>query len=456
MADETTASLQEQLQRRESELAAIRRITTALHARTRTEELVRQTLDAAVETVDAAAGSILLHEPKSNKLVFKYVIGKDAATLTGVQMDAGQGIVGRVFASGAGEITQDTSQDTSFYRGIDDLTGQSTRNMVSVPLMTTEGRAIGAMQVLNKRQGIFEEQDLHLLEVLSAQAASAIETAQLHQDAKLAEVIHLIGDISHDVKNMVTPVEAGAQTLELMVNQMWEDLDAALSDPGAPPEWADRVRQAVQAVREFFPEVVEMTLEGTSATQERVREIADTVKGIMTEPHFEPANVNEIADQVAKALKLYAERGKVTLDLTGMGEVPRADLDRKRMYNALYNLISNAIPETPRGGRVSIRTAAADLDEDGAADALKIEIADTGRGMPEHVKRRLFDDPISTKPGGTGLGMRIVKKVIDAHGGQITVASAEGRGTAFTILLPLQQEQAAAAPSTAPEPATMT
>jgi signal transduction histidine kinase len=452
MAEEPTASLKEQLQRRESELAAIRRITIALHARTKPEELVRQTLDAAVETVDAAAGSILLHEPKSNKLVFKYVIGKDAARLTGVELDAGQGIVGRVFGAGAGEITQDTSQDTSFFRGIDELTGQSTRNMVTVPLMTTEGRAIGAMQVLNKRQGIFEEQDLHLLEVLSAQAASAIETAQLHEDAKLAEVIHLIGDISHDIKNMVTPVVTGAQTLEFMVDQMWEELDAALDKDGAPSELAARVRGAVQGVREFFPEVMEMTLEGTSATQERVREIADAVKGIMTEPHFESANVNEIVELVAKALKLYADRGGVTLDLTGLGEAPQADLDRKRMYNALYNLISNAIPETPRGGRVSVRTEGLDADEDGAPDALKIVIADTGRGMPEHVKRRLFDDPISTKPGGTGLGMRIVKKVIDAHGGQITVASEEGRGTTFTILLPLQQ----AAASTSREPRAMT
>jgi two-component system phosphate regulon sensor histidine kinase PhoR len=122
------------------------------------------------------------------------------------------------------------------------------------------------------------------------------------------------------------------------------------------------------------------------------------------------------------------------------------------MYNALYNLISNAIPETPRGGRVSVRTEEVDADEDGSLDALKIVIADTGRGMPEHVKRRLFDDPISTKPGGTGLGMRIVKKVIDAHGGQITVESEEGRGTTFTLLLPPRQAAAAPAPPTSPQP----
>src|SRR5439155_6503201 len=137
MTEEPTASLQEQLQRRERELAAIRRITAALHARTRPDELVRQTIDAAVATVDAGAGSILLHEPQSNKLVFKYVIGPDSERLTGWEMDAGQGIVGRVFGAGVGEITQDPSQDTGFFPGIDKLTGQMTRNMVTVPLMTT-------------------------------------------------------------------------------------------------------------------------------------------------------------------------------------------------------------------------------------------------------------------------------------------------------------------------------
>ncbi len=83
MTDEPLASLQEQLQRRERELAAIRRITVALHARTKPDELVRQTVDAAVATVDAAAGSILLHEPQSNKLVFKYVIGEASEWIKG-------------------------------------------------------------------------------------------------------------------------------------------------------------------------------------------------------------------------------------------------------------------------------------------------------------------------------------------------------------------------------------
>jgi signal transduction histidine kinase len=440
MGEGSLETLQEQLQRRERELAAIRRITAALHARTRTDELVRQTLDAAVGTVEAVGGSILLHEPKNNKLVFKYVIGPGSERVIGVEMNVGQGIVGQVFEAKTGRITEDVNKDTAHFSGIDALSGLQTRTMVTVPLMTTEGRAIGAMQVLNKRQGVFDEQDLHVLEVLSAQAASAIETAQLHEQAKLAEVAHLIGDISHDVKNMVTPVVTGAQTLEFMMERMWDDLDAAVTDPGAPPEWAHRVRQAVRQVRDFFPEAMEMIDEGTTATQERVREIADAVKGIIAEPHFEPADVNEIVRAVAKTLKGIADKGDITLDLSGLGDVPPADLDRKRIYNALYNLISNALPETPRGGRVWVRTAAVAAGGVGDPDTLEIIVGDTGRGMPEHIKRRLFTEQVeSTKVGGTGLGTRIVKRVIDVHGGTITVESEEGRGTTFTIRLPLRQ-----------------
>src|SRR6266513_2017719 len=102
MADETVESLQERLQRRERELAAIRRITAALHARTNPDELVRQSVHAAVETVGANGGSVLLHESKTNKLVFRYVVGPASERLTGFEMEEGQGIVGQVFASGVG------------------------------------------------------------------------------------------------------------------------------------------------------------------------------------------------------------------------------------------------------------------------------------------------------------------------------------------------------------------
>ncbi len=103
------------------------------------------------------------------------------------------------------------------------------------------------------------------------------------------------------------------------------------------------------------------------------------------------------------------------------------------MYSAFYNLVNNAIPEVPSGGTITVRGC---LNEVG--DALLLSVMDTGRGMPKEIRDSLFSDrAISRKAGGTGLGTKIVKDAVDAHGGQITVESQEGAGTTFLIQLPL-------------------
>jgi signal transduction histidine kinase len=88
---------------------------------------------------------------------------------------------------------------------------------------------------------------------------------------------------------------------------------------------------------------------------------------------------------------------------------------------------------------------------------LEVQVADTGRGMPEHVRERMFtDSAVSTKPGGTGLGTRIVKNVVDAHHGRIRVDSEPGEGTTFTIHIPMRQPRAVvdeAADGAGPPPA---
>jgi signal transduction histidine kinase len=430
--------LQERLHRRERELQAVRRITAALHARTDLDELQRQTLDAAVEIVGAESGTIFLHDPARSVLIFKYVIGEKAGELTGREMPDDKGTVGAVFRDGQGRITEDTTRDADHFRAIDQQTDYVTRNMVTVPLRTMAGQNIGAMQVLNKRVGVFDQADLDVLEILGSLAASFIYTARLHDEARLAEVVHRIGDISHDVKNMVTPVMTGTQTLELMLQGMYQDVDVLLADPTTPPELASQLKEAIVGVRDWYPEAVEMTYDGVVATQERVREIADAIKGTIAAPQFEPTNVNDIARQVARPLSLVAERAGITIDLNGLGDVPPADLDRKGIYNALYNLVNNAIPETPSGGSISVRTAVVADDSD--KEWLQVEVADTGRGMPEAVRAKLFTDQAkSTKVGGTGLGTLIVKRAVDAHGGSISLASQEGVGTTFTLRFPLHQ-----------------
>jgi signal transduction histidine kinase len=259
-------------------------------------------------------------------------------------------------------------------------------------------------------------------------------------EARAATIMHYLGDISHDIKNLMTPAQTGAQTLESIFEGAFEDLDrvcSAFSDHPLPTQ----VAKSCESLRQLFPEMIGMVTESIDAAQERVREIADALKGVIAEPVFEEGNVNEIILTVVKTLKGVAERRGVRLVAEDLGDVPEIPLDRKRLYSAIYNLTNNAIPETPEGGIIALRS---DYAADGIfpeGEYVRVQVTDTGKGMTDEVKARLFTEhAISTKPGGTGLGTRIVKNVMDAHGGTVEVESCLGQGTTFTLKLPIRHE----------------
>jgi len=350
-----------------------------------------------------------------------------------------------VFRSGQFRISEDVTKEKEHRREVGERVDYHTHNMVTAPLKSREGAPIGVMQVLNKHEGQFNEDDCELLEILSALAATILENARLAEEAKLAVVVNLLGDISHDIKNMVTPVQTCAQTLEMIFEETFSGLDSTLSSrPEITPETAAEINSAVEMLREFYPDAIEMLLDGALQVQDRVREIADCVKGIVAQPTFEMQDVSAIGAKVIQALNLVGEKADVTVALEAPDDLPPAPVDQKQIYNAIYNLVNNAIPETPPGGAITVRLSAVAEGEFPDGRCLVVQVADTGRGMPEEVRVKLFtDDAVSTKPGGTGLGTRIVKNVVDAHGGTITVESVQDVGSTFTVRLPLEREVAA-------------
>ncbi len=176
-----------------------------------------------------------------------------------------------------------------------------------------------------------------------------------------------------------------------------------------------------------------MLRNATGHIHERVKEIADCVKDMSAPPRFVPCRVADVVGEVFKTLGLLAEEKKITLRAEGLKDLPTIQADERRLFNAFYNLVNNAIPEVPPGGSISVCGRA-----DASSDAVLLLVEDTGRGMPTEKCKSLFTaGAISRKPGGTGLGTKIVKDVVDAHGGRISVESTEGVGTTFRIRIPL-------------------
>ncbi len=246
--------------------------------------------------------------------------------------------------------------------------------------------------------------------------------AQLLEAAKLAEVTRVLGNVGHDIKNMLMPVLTGIGLLEDELKELW-------------PRLAESDAKGECAREAMCMELAQMIEHNARRIQDRVREIADAVKGATSEPHFVPCQVSKVIEGVVKSLHVSAKERNVALHVGGLSKLSVIEADEKRLFTALYNLISNAIPEVPPGGSISVTG-----HMDGKRDRLELIVSDTGNGMPPEVRERLFTkNAISTKAGGTGLGTKIVKDAIDAHKGSIKVESTEGEGTSFHISLPIHQ-----------------
>jgi len=160
-------------------------------------------------------------------------------------------------------------------------------------------------------------------------------------------------------------------------------------------------------------------------------DIAEAESGIM-KLDLQPVALPRIARDVVELYEHVADEHGVTLALTAQDAEVRADPARLRQ--ALANIVDNALKYTPRGGTVTISTERAE-------DAGIIRVRDTGEGIPADALPRIWDrlyraEPSRSRPG-LGLGLSLVKAIVDAHGGEIDVASTPGAGATFTVALPL-------------------
>ncbi|XXF79206.1 ATP-binding protein [Myxococcaceae bacterium GXIMD 01537] len=162
---------------------------------------------------------------------------------------------------------------------------------------------------------------------------------------------------------------------------------------------------------------------------ERLERVVDTYQRLgRVEPLRAPLDVNRVVERVLSH-QAFAGPGAVEVRRELAAGLPPCDGDFDLLAHALENLVRNACEAMPRGGTLTVRTAA-----EGPWVTLSVE--DTGEGMDARTRERAFDDFYTTKATGSGLGLAFVRRVVDAHGGQVTLTSREGRGTIVHLRLP--------------------
>jgi signal transduction histidine kinase len=221
--------------------------------------------------------------------------------------------------------------------------------------------------------------------------------------AQYAEISQLAGGLAHEIRNPLS-------TVRLNLDLLAEDLQ----DGESPRE-----RRARQRVERLQHEV--LRLQGILENFLRFARIQDL--------RLESSDFNAIVEEIRDFYEPTAATKSIVMRTHLAADLPTVLLDADLFKQALLNLVLNAEHAMPSGGELILRTRR-------EARSVVLDVIDTGVGMTEEVRARIFEAFFSTRSGGSGLGLPTSRKIIEAHGGTIRVQSEPGKGSQFTIRLP--------------------
>lgn len=199
----------------------------------------------------------------------------------------------------------------------------------------------------------------------------------------------------------------------------------------------EAIKNAIWLLQESVAPDAQPVYEILKAETERVARIVRQMLGLYrNNEQVKPVNINTIIEDTMLLLNRQLQRANIVVQ-TELGEVPDAVLAADQLRQVLSNLIINARDAMAEGGRLRVRTRHV-RRQDRGRDAVRIMIGDTGSGIPPDLLTTIFDPFVTTKgEKGTGLGLWIVRGIINNHAGRISVRSHKGRGTVFIIDLPV-------------------
>ncbi len=339
------------------------------------------------------------------------------------ELKMGEGATGKAAQSGLAIISNFADQD---HRTVQiPGTPNEAESLMSVPLMWS-GEVIGVITINAKGHRRFSDDDLNLLTIFARHVSDAIENArlfeslekaykelheaqkQLVQSERLRALGEMAGGVAHDFNNILGAILGRVQLL-LLNDKLEEKLKHGLKlIEKSALDGAETVRRIQE-----FTRVHKFTYVSKVDLNQIVEDALE-----MTQPRWKDAAQEKGVDiKIVRQLQETSQVAGVGTELT----------------EVLNNLILNCVDAMPQGGTITIRTY---QDQSWAY----VEVCDSGVGMSEEVKRLAFEPFFTTKgKQGTGLGLSVAYGIISRHKGEITIESQEGKGTTFTIKLPIHE-----------------
>ena len=368
-------------------------------------------------TLDCRACSIFLIDPTKEYLQLEAASGPSVAWKGIARLRIGEGISGRVITERRSIYIPDTHLEPDFI-----FFGPQIRSLLVVPLIIRDS-IIGTLSIDDTQPNAFDE-EIRLLTIAAAQAAVAIENAQLYESlqASYKELerafdelrqldqmkSELIQNISHELRTPLTFIKGYVELLQ----------DGEMGVLNEAQETAmEIVANKTEVLSRLVDDIISMLRVGKEQIRTSLVSLAD---------------IGHISVQAARASAVEAG---LTLNDEIPDGLPPVLGDKRRLGQVFDNLLQNAIKFSQPGGAITVR-----MREEGLH--VRTEVEDTGIGIPRDQLPRIFDrfyqvDGTTTRRfGGTGLGLAIVKQIVEAHGGKVGVESEVDKGSLFYFTVP--------------------
>jgi two-component system NtrC family sensor kinase len=425
-----------------------------------------------VSGLDAESGSIAMVVDGTDN-VLEIVAGTDLRPgILGSRPPPGTGIFGHVIATGQPLLINGAAAQTGLPVQLHERPDRARHSAMCWPLRVRE-RTIGVLAVnraprlprytvadLDRGQVLASllalvmanhtmhvERETRLVELSTLNAAmqrmnSALEDAQYQviQTEKLASIGQMAAGVAHEINNPIAFVLSNLGSLESYVTQLLDLADAcvAVEDSTATTAPPSEARIRAQALREktdlaFLRADIAALIAESHDGLARVRAIVADLKSFARGSNNEICEMVDLRAALESTLNIVRNEVKYKAEIeTHYEEIPDVEAVPSRLNQVFLNLLVNAAQSITEKGRITITTGV-----DGP-DAW-VRVADDGCGIPKENLARIFEPFFTTKPvgQGTGLGLSVSNSIVRKHGGRIEVESEAGRGSRFTVYIPL-------------------
>lgn len=378
------------------------------------DDILDQIVRLTAEMFGFPVCSIYLLGPRREHLTLRASVGVRPEEIGAVRIPLGHGLIGTCALENVTLAVADAEKDPRF-RPIQGRDESQFHALICAPIRMQES-LVGVLVARHPDVHEFTLEEVTTFETICKQVAIVVEKSQMYFDKleadRLAAISISLSEVAHYIKNLLQGMKGGIYFV----------------DQGLKRGELETARR------------------GWEVLQRGNRKIASLVENMLNYSremtlNLETCNVNSIVFDILHQIDDSAVNRGVALIPETQRDLPSIQLDQDRIYDALLNLITNAIDAIPEEREDAYVLIGTRLRHD--PDRVEITVEDNGSGMSPEVQKKVFNLFFSTKADrGTGIGLSVTRKVIEKHDGRIDVESTEGKGTKFTIQLPLKPRSA--------------